>query len=113
MQEVDVLSPTKRDKQQGSGSTGIQPLQDIITKDIFDKPPPTAAAAVLKQPRGNITTTWADDINDHTPYNVVLSDDPLTDNETITIPVRGKHITNGLLLQPWDVFKDRIVINRV
>ena len=43
-------------------------------------------------------------------YNVVLPNDPFSDNETTTIPVLGKHITKCLLPQPCEVFIARKVI---
>ena len=109
MHLTDSLSKTKRSTG-GFGSTGSSTLPNINNDQNM---PSTAAAATTidstQPPNSNIH----DDLNDHTPYNVVLSPDPFEDYETITIPVRGKHPTQGIMLHPCPNFKGRIIIQGI
>ena len=100
--ETTVLSKTDRDKQ-GFGSTGIDPIPIIDDKDF----PPAAAAAKLNDHH--------DDLIDDDPiqYNVVCSPDPFLTTETIRIPVRGTHPTQGLELSTCDQYKNKLVIKFV
>ena len=98
LKRVTQLSTTKRDKS-GFGSTGLQPLPNA-TK--ITPQPTTAAAAQLHV-----------EDDDHIPYNVVLSNDPFQDQETITLPVRGKHPTQGLQFTPCDVYTNRLIITAI
>ena len=98
LEQVDQLSVTQRDKG-GFGSTGLQALHHSTNTP---SQPTTAAAAQLRI-----------DDDDHVPYNVVLSEDPFQDQETITIPVRGKHPTQGIILTSCDVYDGRLIISAI
>ncbi len=43
-------------------------------------------------------------------YNVSCSLDSFEDTETITIPVQGKHETQGLMLAPYDIYKNKVCL---
>ena len=63
-----------------------------------------AAAQINDSPIPHIKSDASN--GDHIPYNVVLSNDPFQDYETITIPVRGRHPTQGIQLIPCEIYKD-------
>ena len=100
-----ILSKTKRDAN-GFGSTGLHDDIDATTLQQHD-PPTHAAAASMSN-----TTPMVDDDN-ITKYNVICSSDPFTDYEDITIPVRGKHITQGFVLQQCEYFNQHVIIKAI
>ena len=65
--------------------------------------PTTAAAATLND------DGQTDEIFSAT-YNVALSTDPFMYAENIDIKIRGRHPTQGLLLQNSDTWNDRVII---
>ncbi len=105
---VDTLSSTNRNTG-GFGSTGTKAINKNIQQSTPTITPPlippsqhqsTAAAATLD---GNYTPF---DIDNIIPtYNVVLSDDPFHNKQTINLDVKGRHKTLGLQLNDsheWD-----------
>ena len=104
IEETQQPTKTKRDTKD-FGSTGTHKITSRHTPVEHDQLSPHAAAAALVD----------NDITDDNilPYNVICSDDPFTDFETITIPVRGQHTTQGLILKECPYFENRIVINSV
>ena len=97
---------TKRNRD-GIGSTDLTSLPCNHPHNITNKPTTSAATTI------NITSKpqYEHDDDNHSAYNVVLSNDPFQDFETITIPVRGKHPTQGIMLIPCTIHKDRFIIN--
>ena len=102
----DNLTETNRNTK-GFGSSGTHKLlhNNIPTQSNPNINPTHAAAAKMDD------NSILDD--DTIPYNVICSNDPFTDSEVIKIPVRGKHVTQGLILEHCPIFQDRIVIKSI
>ena len=107
--KTHTLNPSIRNKA-GFGSTG---LKDIVQQDntsITNKTtsmPVHAAAATLFD---NSTDEYDDSV---TKYNVICSNNPFTDFEEIQIPVRGKHKTQGFILEQCPHFNSHVIIKSI
>ena len=108
LSETTTLTQTKRDKN-GFGSTGTHDILQHVTKhnDMNSLRPTTAAAASLNDNNEDVISPEHDD---HEIYNVLCSPDPFEDCETITISIRGKHETQGIILAPYDVYSNKVKI---
>jgi dUTP pyrophosphatase len=92
----------------GFGSTGkfipTNKPNDIPTRPILapthDPQPTTAAAA----------TAIATDVDNEPVCNIDLSSDPFIDTQDIIITTKGKHPTQGLLLQDSELCDGRVII---
>ena len=109
LEQTIQLSITKRDKQ-GFGSTGLHTIAPKFTNEIMENThnPTSAVAAKLDDKVEEIL--YGDE---HIKYNVVYSNNPFHNTETINIPIRGKHPMQGLLFQPLPIFDNKIVITGV
>ena len=101
--EANTLTHTNRDKHGSTGTHKVQKhISDTIETDFTT--PATAAAARLSD-------TNLPSKDNHEAYNVVCSLDPFENSETITIPDRGIHETQGLVLAPCIIFyKNKVCI---
>ena len=101
--DESTILPTSVRNKQGFGSTGTNEFLEHVNKTKPTLSPPSAAAAA------QLEVTNAQDY-DHEAYNVVCSSDPFQDSETITIPIKGKHKTQGLTLALCDIYKNKVHI---
>ena len=106
LEESPELPPTFRHNK-GFGSTGTT---TIVTPPNHIYSPPAAAAAKINET--TICQATADD-NCDAKYNVICSPDPFINTETIRIPLRGRHPTQGLVVTPCDNFTNRVVISSI
>ena len=104
LSQIDTLTNTIRDKK-GFGSTGTHGILQDVYNHANSTSPTTAAAAQLNDNSENNTHSKYDV---HETYNVLCSSNPFEDCEEITIPIRGKHETQGLILKPCDVYNNKI-----
>ena len=102
LEQTDELTFTDRNKN-GFGSTGVNP---ILPRNTDNGSPPAAAAAKIDSSDQHLDD---DDIK----YNVVCSPNPFMDTETISIPIRGSHPTQGLVFSDCETFKDKVIIKYV
>ena len=106
IEKCDTLSSTTQNDK-GFGSTGVDnilPHQQHINTS-------TSHAAAAKIDAMHSISSDID--NETVAYNVICSDDPFMDFEDIRIPVRGKHPTQGLVMEECPSFTDRVIITGV
>ena len=108
LSETNILTKTDRDKG-GFGSTGTHEILKHVTNNTTNGvlTPSTAAAAPLHDTNNDDMQSQSDD---HEAYNVLCSSAPFEDCQTITIQIRGKHETQGLILTQCDVYQNRVKI---
>ena len=99
-EEASTLTSTYCDKQ-GCGSTGVDLLPEHYIADDSQHP---AAAAKLSDTSNKLFD------DDPVQYNVICSSYSFFTTETISIPVRGTHPTQGLGLSPCNQFKNTVII---
>ena len=105
--ETDQLLMTKRDNG-GFGSTGLRNILPDKTIEGISKENQTTAAAAILQYESQVTMA-----DPSIQYNVLCSDDPFLNYEDITLPTRGKHLTQGFITEKCPNFPDRVLITAI
>jgi dUTP pyrophosphatase len=106
VKETNELSTTVRNKG-GFGSTGkyTPTNKPSATPSPIPMPPvqmqPTTAAAA---------TAIAEHIDNEPICNIDISADPFIDTQDVIITTKGRHPTQGLILQDSDIWDDRVTI---
>jgi hypothetical protein len=104
--ETSQLSNTTRNKG-GFGSTG----KYTPTNKPSATPSPIPMPTVQVQPTTAAAATAIVEHTDNEPIcSIDISDDPFIDTQDVLITTKGRHPTQGLILQDSDIWDDRVTI---